>query len=135
MAHHTRGRKAEPKPTTDAISRAPPPPKEMTAEAKAEWRRVMPVLVDRRSLSPADLAAVERYCEATGDVKIARARIKQDGEYIKNRLDELKRHPAFTTLRESAAEARRWAAELGLTPASRSRVAQGDNDGADSLLD
>ena len=135
MSHHTRGRKADPKPISDAITKAPPPPKDMTAEAKAEWRRVMPVLVDRRALSPADMAAVERYCEATGDVKIARARIKLDGDYVENRLGELKRHPAFTTLRESAGEARRWAAELGLTPASRSRVTQGDADGDDSLLD
>lgn len=135
MSHHTRGRKAEPKPVADAVTKAPQPPKDMSAEAKAEWRRVMPVLVERRALSPADIAAVERYCEATGDVKIARARIKLDGDYIENRLGELKRHPAYTTLREAAAEARRWAAELGLTPASRSRVAQGDDDGADSLLD
>ncbi len=137
MAHHTRGRKAEPKAVSDAISKVPSPPRDMGAEAKAEWRRVMPVLVERRVLTAADMAAVERYCEATGDVKIARARIKQDGEYVLNRLEELKRHPAFTTLREAAAEARRWAAELGLTPASRSRVAVGDaeDDSAGSRMD
>lgn len=134
MSHHMRGRKAAPKPVSNAVTKTPPPPKDMSAEAKAEWRRVIPVLVERRTLSPADMAAVERYCEATGDVKIARARIKADGEYIKNRLDELKRHPAFTTLRESTAEARRWAAELGLTPASRSRVAKGETTDDDSLL-
>lgn len=135
MSHHTRGRKAEPKPVTDAVSKVPLPPKDMTAEAKAEWLRVMPVLVERRALSTADIHAVERFCEATGDVKIARARIRQDGDYIENRLGELKRHPAYTTLREATAEARRWAAEVGLSPASRSRVAQGDADGDDSLLD
>lgn len=135
MSHHTRGAKGAPKPVADAISKVPSPPRDMTAEAKAEWRRVVPVLVERRALSPADMAAVERYCEATGDVKIARARIRDDGDYIENARNELKRHPAFTTLREATAEARRWAAELGITPASRSRVAKGDNDDADSLLD
>jgi P27 family predicted phage terminase small subunit len=82
----------------------------MTSDAKAEWRRVMPVLVERRVLSGADLAACERYCEATGDIAIARAAIATQGAYVENRLGELKRHPAFATLRESTAEARRWAA-------------------------
>ena len=135
MSHHTRGAKAAPRPIADAVATVPRPPADMSKEAREEWRRVMPVLVERRALSQADMGAVERYCEATGDVKIARARIKTDGDYVPNRLGELKRHPAFTTLRESASEARRWAAELGLTPASRSRVAEGDADGGDSLLD
>lgn len=135
MAHHTRGAKATPTPVADPVRKVPAPPKEMTPEAKKEWRRVMPVLVDRRVLSAADLAAVERYCDATGDIAIARARIRLDGDYVENRLGELKRHPAFATLRESTAEARRWAAELGLTPASRSRVEIGESDDADSLLD
>lgn len=127
MSHHTRGAKAAPQPVADPIRKVPASPKDMTAEAKKEWRRVMPVLVERRVLSAADLAAVERYCEATGDIAIARAAIAAQGAYVTNRLGELKRHPAFATLRESTAEARRWAAELGLTPASRSRVA-GDMD-------
>lgn len=130
MAHHTRGAKATPRPVSDPVRRVPTSPKDMTDAAKAEWKRVMPVLVERRVLSVADLAAVERYCDATGDIAIARARIRLDGDYVPNRLGELKRHPAFATLRESTAEARRWAAELGLTPASRSRVGshQGDDE-------
>jgi P27 family predicted phage terminase small subunit len=117
----------------DPITKVPAAPPGMSAEAKAEWRRVLPVLVERRVLSAADLAACERYCEATGDIAIARAAIAADGAYVLNRLGELKRHPAFATLRESTAEARRWAAELGLTPASRSRVAGdvGDDDDMD----
>lgn len=130
MSHHTRGAKGAPKPASDPVTKVPSAPKDMTTDAKKEWRRVMPVLVERRVLSAADLAAVERYCDATGDVAIARARIRKDGDYIANRLGELKRHPAFTTLREATAEARRWAAELGLTPASRSRAGshEGDDD-------
>jgi len=106
----------------------------MTDEAKAEWKRVMPVLVERRVLSQADIGAVERFCEASGDIRIARAAIAADGAYVQNRLGELKRHPAFATLRESTAEARRWAAELGLTPASRNRAGAHDDD-EDNPLD
>lgn len=128
MSHHTRGRKAEPQPVADPIRKVPTPPKDMTSEAKAEWRRVMPVLVERRVLSAADIHAVERFCEATGDIRIARAAIDLHGAYVENRLGELKRHPAFATLREATAESRRWAAELGLSPASRSRAGSHDDD-------
>lgn len=128
MSHHTRGRKAEPVPVDDPIRKAPAPPKDMSPEAKAEWRRCVPVLVERRVLSKADLHAVERFCEASGDIKIARAAIAKDGAYVTNRLDELKRHPAFATLREATAEARRWAAELGLTPSARSRAGSHEDD-------
>lgn len=136
MAHHTRGAKAAPQPVSDPVRKVPAAPKEMSPEAKKEWKRVMPVLVERRVLSGADIAACERYCEATGDIAIARAAIASDGAYVANRLGELKRHPAFATLRESTAEARRWAAELGLTPASRSRVSgEADDDDTASAMD
>lgn len=129
MSHHTRGRKAEPQPVADAIRTVPQPPRAMSQDAKAEWRRVMPVLVERRVLSGADMHAVERFCEAAADIKDARTAIAKDGAYVENRLGEIKRHPAFATLREATAESRRWSAELGLTPASRSRAgAHEDND-------
>ncbi|MFG1399911.1 phage terminase small subunit P27 family [Roseixanthobacter pseudopolyaromaticivorans] len=106
----------------------------MTPQACKEWRRVMPVLVERRVLSEADIHAVERFCEASGDIHISRAAIDKDGAYTLNRFGELKRHPAFATLREATAEARRWAAELGLSPASRSRAGTHEDD-EDNPLD
>jgi P27 family predicted phage terminase small subunit len=137
MSHHTRGRKAAPQPIADAIKTVPPAPKHFHPAAKAEWRRIMPVLVERRVLSVADLHAAERFCEAQADIVEAREAIAADGAYVLNRLDEKKRHPAFATLRESTAESRRWAAELGLTPSSRSRagVHEDVDDGDDNPLD
>jgi P27 family predicted phage terminase small subunit len=93
-------------------------------------------LVERRVLSAADVHALERFCEAQADIADAREAIARDGAYVTNRLDELKRHPAFATLREATAESRRWAAELGITPASRSRagVHEDSDDGDDNPL-
>ena len=88
----------------------------------------MPTLVGRRVLSVADLHAVERFCEAAADIVDARAAIAKDGSYVENRLGEIKRHPAFATLREATAESRRWSAELGLTPSSRSRAGTHEDD-------
>lgn len=136
MSHHTRGRKTPASTPTDVVEKVPRPPSEMSAEAKAEWKRVMPVLVERRVLSPADLAGVEAYCNAVGDAAQARAAIQKDGAYLTNARAELKRHPAFATLREATMAARQWAAELGLTPASRGRISEGsaDEDDDDSPL-
>ena len=71
-----------------------------------------------------------------GDIADAREAIGRDGGYIENRLGEIKRHPAYATLREATAESRRWAAELGITPASRSRagVHEDSDDGDDNPL-
>lgn len=125
---HTAGRKAEPKAIADAIRTVPLPPKHFQPAAKIEWKRVMPALVARRVLSNADLHAAERFCEAAADIKDARAAIARDGAYVENRLGEIKRHPAFATLREATAESRRWSAELGLTPASRARAGVHEDD-------
>lgn len=128
---HTAGRKATPQPIADAIRTVPQPPKAMSPDAKTEWRRVMPVLVERRVLSAADMHCVERFCESAADIKDARAAIAKDGAYVENRLGEIKRHPAFATLREATAESRRWAAELGLSPSSRSRAGVHEDQDAD----
>ncbi len=124
MAHHTRGNKSPAKPSERALKAAPKPPVWLAAEGKAEWRRVVPELIERGTVTEADLSSVELYCAAVGDALVARKTITKEGSTVENRLGEIKRHPAYSTLREMQGEARRWAAELGLTPASRSRVAQ-----------
>jgi P27 family predicted phage terminase small subunit len=135
MAHHTRGRKSPPRAAADALSRVPKVPAWFTDEAAAEWRRVMPQLVERGTLTAADLSACELYCSAVGDALVARKTIATEGATIETRLGDTKRHPAWTTLRESTTAARQWAAELGLTPASRSRVATEAPDDDDSASD
>jgi P27 family predicted phage terminase small subunit len=133
---HTAGRKATPQPIADAIRTVPVPPKHYGPVARAAWRKIAPVLVERRVLSAADVHALERFCEAQGDIADAREAIGRDGGYLENRLGEIKRHPAYATLREATAESRRWAAELGITPASRSRagVHEDSDDGDDNPL-
>ncbi|KRQ03734.1 terminase [Bradyrhizobium manausense] len=126
----------DPKPVADAIRAVPKPPAHFGPSARAEWKRIMPVLVKRRVLSPADLHAAERFCEAASDIADAREAIAQQGGYIENRLGETKRHPAFTTLREATANSKMWASELGLTPKSRNKAGatEDGDDGNDNPL-
>lgn len=107
----------------------------MSPDAKAEWRRILPGLVSRRVLTDGDLSTAENYCLAVGTVRLAQATIEADGPTIDGPHGQ-KRHPSFQTLFQGLTEARRLAAELGLTPASRSRVSAGeDEDDLGAALD
>ncbi|MFG1349666.1 phage terminase small subunit P27 family [Xanthobacter autotrophicus] len=96
----------------DAVVRAPSAPSWLSREAKTEWRRVIPGLVKRRVLTSSDLGTLENYCVATGRVRQIERRIQQ--------LDRLDLQLARLQIHVMAT-ARQHAAELGLTPVSRSR--------------
>ncbi len=93
-------------------------------EARKEWDRVMPVLAERRILTDADLGGLENYCICIGRVRETEALI-QGGQEPDMMLK-------LARLQDKAmASARQLAAELGLTPVSRSRPAireDGDED-------
>jgi P27 family predicted phage terminase small subunit len=110
----------------DAISKVPAPPSWMAKDAKAEWRRIMPALVDRKILTNADMGSVENYCVSIGRAREVEALIQKDG------ID-----PVLCRLQDKAVQtARQLAAELGLTPVSRSRpsVREGVDDDDTSPL-
>ena len=107
-----------------AIKKAEPAPSFLSKEAKAEWRRVMPALVKRRILTVADLGGVENYCIAIG-------RVRQVERQIQSSEGDI--DPALVRMQDKAIQtSRQLAAELGLTPVSRSRpVIREENDDGD----
>ncbi len=96
------------------------PPEWLIPFAKEEWKRVIPELAERRILTVADLGSLESYCAAMGSVRLfdmlARKKGVLDMDYKALRLRN-----------QSMIIARQLAAELGLTPASRSRPAVNPN--------
>lgn len=116
-----RGRKPELKAIDGGLATAPRAPAWLPAEAKDEWRRIIPALTARRILTETDMATVESYCLAVGTVRRAQATIAREGDTVETAQGS-KRHPAFTTMTQMMAEMRRLAAELGLTPASRNKA-------------
>jgi P27 family predicted phage terminase small subunit len=98
------------------------PPAWLSKHAKAEWRRVTPELAKRRILTPADLGSLESYCIAMG-------RVRELERLLHAGID-----PKLFRMQDKAMmTARQLAAELGLTPVSRSRpaVRSNDDDGDD----
>lgn len=114
-----------------AVSKAPSVPSWLSADAKREWKRVVPVLVERRILTTADLGSLENYCMAIGTIREMERQLQSDG-YVIDTEKGPKRHPGVGIRDSAVIQARLLAAELGLTPVSRSRPAvRGDSAGDD----
>ena len=104
-----------------AISSNRAAPSWMSNDAKAEWKRVFPSLVERRILTMADLGGLENYCVACGRVREIERALQKGG------ID-----PVLVRMQDKAMQtARQLAAELGLTPVSRSRPSVRENDDED----
>lgn len=111
---------------TSPVTTVPKAPTYLSKDAKAEWRRVAPILTDERKvLTVADLAALENYVIAVATMRQAHRELEASGLLIAG-----KRNPASTILLQAQQQMLRAAGELGLTPASRSRasMAAGDDD-------
>jgi phage terminase small subunit len=112
-----KGRKPELAADANALDAATKAPAWLSKHAKAEWRRVMPELAKRRILTIADLGSLESYCVAMGRVRQLEALLRSEIDLKLLRAQD-----------KSMVTARQLAAELGLTPVSRSRPAVRDND-------
>lgn len=110
------------------------PPAWLSPDARAEWSRVIPILTDRKILSAADLGSLENYCVAIGTVREMDRYLQEKGHII-DVEGVPRRNPAVGIQAEAMTRSLRLAAELGLTPVSRSRPTIRDDNDANPLLD
>lgn len=120
-----RGRKAEVRALDGALGTVPPVPSWLPKHGKHEWIRVLPQLVADRKIAAHELQTVEAYCLAVANMRQAEAIVAKDGPTYISPHGEVKRHPATMLVKENIEAARRLAAELGLTPASRGKNSGG----------
>ncbi|MEX0408555.1 phage terminase small subunit P27 family [Aquibium sp. LZ166] len=105
---------------TSPVTKIPSPPSYLSKDAKAEWRRVAPILIDeRRVLTIADLAVLENFVIATGTMREMHRLLQAEGYVLPNG----RRHSAVGILTAAQQQQLRCAGELGLTPSARSRAA------------
>ncbi|WP_250152318.1 phage terminase small subunit P27 family [Ancylobacter radicis] len=106
------------------------PPDWLGEDARAEWDRVAPVLInERRTLTVADIASLVNYCVAVGQAAEASRIIMTEGMTYVSKGGP-KKHPAVAIRSDAMTQARLLAGELGLTPVSRSRPgSRGDGSG------
>lgn len=115
------------------VMTVPAAPAYLSREAKAEWRRVAPILIlERKVLTVADLAALENFVIASGTMREMHRLLQVEGYVLENG----KRHAAVGILTAMQQQQLRCAGELGLTPSARSRAAMigADDDDDDNPL-
>ncbi|WP_413709384.1 P27 family phage terminase small subunit [Rhizobium sp. Rhizsp82] len=124
-----KGRQAGIQQPDDAVQLVPPPPSILDKDAKRIWREILPDLVQRRILAPADMVGLRNFCIAAGKVEKLERAIKAMGDSFDPQLYRAQ-DKAMTT-------ARQIGDLYGLSPTSRSRPAirDADNDGDEALLD
>lgn len=118
----TRGRKAE----FQVIEGGKPAagfdvPASLPADMHDEWHAIIADMSDRKILTPAMLPQIESYVLAIANMRAAQKAIDQYGVLIPGRDGIPKQNPAVSLLGKAQIAIQRLSAELGLTPASRSR--------------
>lgn len=116
----------------------PAPPDWLPPYAQQEWRRVAPDLFERGLIKETDMAALEAYCAAIAGVRETAEILAKEPRVFSSPAGP-KPHPANRMQIQYLESARRYAAELGLTPVARHRSSQGattpdDDDAADLRL-
>ena len=114
------------------VIEVPRPPANLSKAAKGEWRRVAPILIERRVLTVADLAVLENLCIAYGMMRQAEHEVRAHGIV----MPDGKRNPASTALIQAQQQHLRAADHLGLSPTARSKTVMvpADDDDDDNPL-
>lgn len=124
-----RGTKPAMKAAVRPVDHAPKAPAWLPANAKAEWRRVAPILAERKILTDADLGSLENYCLAIGQIRDCQKTLADlPSPFFAGDNGTPRPHPAIRVMHAAITLSRQLAAELGLTPVSRSRPAISEED-------
>lgn len=110
---------AEPVPP-EGIPDCPP---HLGDEARAEWHRLVETLANMRVITLVDRAVLAAYCQAYGRWVEAEEKLKETPLLIKTPSGYVQQSPWLSVANRQMELMGRYMAEIGLTPASRSRIA------------
>lgn len=97
-------------------------PKELDAEARREWHRTIIPWAKRGVIRKLNRATAAAYCMAWSRLLEARQHVKEEGAVMTTDRGFPVKNPWITIEHESTTRLLRFAQELGLTPASQTRV-------------
>jgi P27 family predicted phage terminase small subunit len=107
----------------DGIPRCP---KHLAPVARAEWRRVARSLHAMGVLTPIDRAALAAYCQSYAKWVEAENKLRETPALLKTPSGYVQQSPWVAISNKQLELMGRYMAELGMTPASRSRVGVND---------
>jgi P27 family predicted phage terminase small subunit len=127
-----RGRKPIPRACTLAasgLSALPRCPAHLSDVARKEWRRLATPLHEAGILTLADRAALAAYCQAYARWVEAEEKLSETPTLLKTPSGYVQQSPWLTVANKQTEIMGRYMAELGLTPAARTRVGIADGAG------
>lgn len=129
-------RKDEPKPKQGI----PECPEHLSDAAKQEWFRITPELHAAGVLAKVDRAALAGYCAAYARWVEAEEKVAESGGLVvKAPSGYPMQNPYLAISNRALEDIRKFAAEFGMTPSSRTRIGTGDapaeEDPADTFFD
>ena len=104
-------------------------PEWLTAEARAEWRRLAPALTKAGLLTPLDRSAFATYCQSFARWKECQRGVEESGQLYLSATGRLLERPEVAMAQRFAREAREIGADFGLSPASRARLEVNQEEG------
>lgn len=128
--HGTKPHKSTAKTVSALPADEPEMPKHLTAEARKEWKRLLPLLLERGSLTPGDSAALALYAETFSRWLLAKRDVEEHGLTVSTvvldssgqQVTNRKINPALRIVENCERSLRNFLREFGLTPATRERV-------------
>ena len=116
------GRQSEPRLPVEA----PEPPETLAGEARAEWDRIVPRLIDAGVITAVDRAILVAYCETWAEYNaVWKSCLDDKGDYepvIKTDKGNRVQNPATGLRNKLRHQLKDLAGCLGITPADRSSV-------------
>jgi P27 family predicted phage terminase small subunit len=98
-------------------------PDHLSEEARAEWHRLVDTLVGLGVITIVDRAVLAAYCQAYGRWVEAEQKLKETPLLFKTPSGYVQQSPWLNIANRQMELMGRYMAEIGLTPASRSRIA------------
>jgi P27 family predicted phage terminase small subunit len=95
------------------------PPSDLRIEAREVWERVVSALGPTGVLTSADKDILRLYSEAFVRYQEAEAMLSKTGPLLKGRDGNFVKNPLHQIVRDNADAVKKYARELGLTPAAR----------------
>jgi P27 family predicted phage terminase small subunit len=106
----------------EIVAEIPACPRQLSATARKEWRRVARDLADMGLLSTFDRAALAGYCQAWATWIEAQESLQKYGVIIKSPSGYLMQSPYLAVANKAFEQMRLMLAEFGMSPSSRTRV-------------
>ena len=120
--HGSRRAKSRPDEPQAEIS-APTMPTWLGKFARAEWRRVVPLLVESGIITKLDRGVLTAYCQAWGDFVECNEIMQREGMLLTSKKSGGSyAHPAYFLMTNAQGRLIKCGAELGLSPTSRPSI-------------